>query len=70
MQTYERPLTDDEERAFRAFRLAQLAMMAVAIRDWLQDDPRDNSAYVTAEVLARQLSIMAEAAEAEGRHER
>lgn len=63
-------MTDDEERAFRAFRLAQLAKMAVAIRDWLQDDPRDNSAYVTAEVLARQLSIMAEAAEAEGRHER
>jgi len=46
---------DDE----RLFKLTQLAKMAVAIRDFLRDDPRDNSAYVTAEVLARQLSMMA-----------
>lgn len=49
-------MTADEERAFR---LAQLAKMAIAIRDFLHDDPRDNSAYITAEVLARQLSVMA-----------
>jgi hypothetical protein len=46
------------DKAARRTRLHHLARMAAVIRDLLEADPRDNAAFVTAEVLARQLAVM------------